>query len=154
MVEINELFFLLLSCVASGTDTNYRDKCTTTHMNEVPYIKNSLDKNLPSFDEGHLYSFKTTNSIPAKLEILIKNGKILQAGIEIVYPKESKQYSTKHFKSVATIANKHYGKGTKIDMGGVDNLNYGNRKSVFYIINSVANKHNFIVFRAGNRIFW
>lgn len=154
MMGINDLFFLLLACLSSGTGTNYREKCTTTDMIEIPYIQTSLDQNLPSFNEGHLYSFKTTNSIPAKLEVLIKDGKILQTGVEIGYPKESKEYTNKHFTSIVSTANKYYGKGVRIDIGGVDNLNYGNRESVFYIIKSVVIEHNFIVFRAGNRIFW
>lgn len=154
MVGINDLFYLLLACVVTGTDTNYRDKCTTADMVEVPYVATSLDQNLPSFDEGHLYSFRTTNSVPAKFEVLIKDGKILQAGVEIVYPKESKNYPSGHFKAIASTANKHYGESVKIDMGEVDNLNYGDRKSVFYVIKSAINGHDFIVFRAGNRIFW
>ncbi len=72
-----------------------------------------------------------------------KEEAVLQAGVEIIYPSSNSEQASNHFKKIADIANNHYGKGVPIDLGGVENLNYGDTKSVFYIVKGNANEHPF-----------
>ena len=154
MTSIVQVFLLVVGCAINGTVDNVKDVCTTSDMREVPYQAMSVDQRLPKFEEGHWYTFQMSDSTNARLEILIKDGTVLQAGVEVVYPESAGAIAERHFEKMANIANNHYGRGVAIDMGGVDNLNYGDEKSVFYLIKKNMNKHPFIVFRAGNRRFW
>ncbi len=154
MTSIVQVFLLVVGCAINGTVDNVKDVCTTSDMREVPYQAMSVDQPLPKFEEGHWYTFQMSDSMNARLEVLIKDGAVLQAGVEVVYPESAGAIAERHFEKIANIANNHYGRGVPIDMGGVDNLNYGDEKSVFYLIKANMNKHPFIVFRAGNRRFW
>jgi len=154
MASIQQIFLLVVGCAINGTAENMKDVCTTSDMREVPYQPMGVDQRLPEFEEGHWYTFKVSDFVNARLEVLVKDGAVLQAGVEIVYPKSSNVKASDHFEKIADIANHHYGRGMPIDMGGIDNLNYGDRKSVFYMIKGNVNGHPFVVFRAGNRRFW
>ena len=154
MTTIEQVFLLVVGCVINGTVDNLKHVCATSDMREVPYQPMSVDQRLPKFEEGHWYNFQMSDSTNARLEVLVKDGAVLQAGVEAVYPESAGAEADRNFEKIADIANRHYGQGVPIDMGGIENLNYGDAESVFYIIKANMNGHPFIVFRAGNRRFW
>ena len=154
MASIEQIFLLVVGCAINGTVDTLRDVCRTSEMREVLYQNMVVDQRMPKFEEGHWYTFQMSGAKSARLEVLVKDKVVLQAGVEIIYPESPGAIAERHFKELAQIGNRHYGLGAPIDLGGIDNLNYGDTRSVFYIVKGNMNKHPFIVFRAGNRRFW
>jgi len=158
MSSIEEVFLLLVGCIVHGNADNLRDVCTSSEMQEIPYQPLAVDQRLPSFEKGHWFAFPISESTTARLEILIKNGAVLQAGVEIIYPQSATSGANDSFVRISNAATAHYGQGygqgVSMDLGDIDNLNYGDSKSVFYVIKTTINHRPAVVFRAGNRRFW
>ncbi len=58
-------------------------------MVEQPFVDTDLDQNLPVFDNGYLLRYITDDDTTAMLEVFEKEGRVLQAGIQIIYPKKT-----------------------------------------------------------------
>lgn len=151
---IEQIVLLLISCAINGAPETVREVCSTPDMVEVPYQQLSVDERLPRFEKAHWFVFQLPKTKQARLEVLLKDDAVLQAGVEIVYMKSANTTAVSQYNEVTKAAEKHYGKGRPIDMGGIEIQNYGGMRSVFYVIKGAMNKHPFIVFRAGNRRFW
>ena len=61
--------------------------CKSMGMEEVPYQSVPDDSNLPEFDNGYWFKYKTDREEICNLEILDKGGEILQSGIQIIMNK-------------------------------------------------------------------
>lgn len=124
-------------------------------MYEIEYINTGMDRNLPKFDKGHSFIFKTNDDTESRLEILEIDSIIIQAGIQIIYP-PSFYFSKakKHFKILKSHSDKYYGESFPMNMGGAEILNYGNISSVCYLSQMKVNDRDVINFRVGNKKFW
>ncbi len=125
-------------------------------MVEQPFVDTDLDQNLPVFDNGYLLRYITDDDTTAMLEVFEKEGRVLQAGIQIIYPKKpSTSNLNVHYKKIVKIAESYYGIGQPIQVGNMEILNYGNNETVFYIFKSnvYATNEELLTFRVGNRDF-
>lgn len=155
MFNLDKIFSLLTDFVPEDKATNLIDKCKEIGMNEVEYLDTGMDSNLPEFDNGYNFVFKTNNDTETRLEILEKDSIIMQAGIQIIYPPSFFfSIAKKHFKILKRHSDGYYGKCLPMNVGGVVILNYGNILSVCYLSKMKVNGKNVITFKVGNREFW
>lgn len=104
MFSLEETFSLLTDSVPEDKASDLVKKCKETGMNEIEYLDTGMDSNLPEFDKGYNFVFKTNDDAETRLEILEKYSIIMQAGIQIIYPPSfffSK--AKKHFKILKVI---------------------------------------------------
>lgn len=155
MFSIEETFFLLTSSVYKNSTDELIEKCKDIGMIEQPYMDTGLEENLPEFDKGYVFTYKTDDNHIARMEILVKGGRTLQAGIQIIYPK--RLFSSKlnrHYDLVVGIAENFYGLGVPMNIGNIEVLNYGNNETVFYVFKSNMNNRGVLTFKVGNKEFW
>ncbi len=148
------LFLLLVRCVLDGTPENVTKVCTSPEMIGVPYVATPIDETLPAFDQGHWFTLSIGASVPARLEVLFKEEQVLQAGVQIIYDEQGTDAAARDFRAIERAADRHYGLGVSLDMGPVENKNYGDGDTVFYVTKYVANRRDILTFRVGNRRFW
>lgn len=156
MISLSELFLLLINCVINGSTSNMNDLCLSREMVSIPYETVVQDTLLPNFEEAHWYVFPFNEGRNAKLEILIKDDKILQSGVEIVFFNDDRnKVANEFYNEIYDLAYNHYGNSTKnYEMGDFMNISFNDNNSVFYIFKGDSNGHPFIIFRVGNKEFW
>jgi hypothetical protein len=111
-MTIEQLFFLIITCVTNGTEVTIPEVCTTPDATEIPYESSTLDPYSPiKIDNGYWYKYKISNTKHVLFEILTNNGEILQSGVEILYPPEAELIADSHYKDLSDIVTKKYGKG-------------------------------------------
>ena len=155
MLTLEDTFSSLVNTVGSVSSAEFLKTCINLGMREQPYVDVGLDQNLPEYDSGHVFDYETDDNVTAKLEILEKNERIMQAGIQIVYPKSlffSKM--NKHYEKVIGLADTHYGSGVPMSLGEAELMNYGDSRTVCYISKARVNNRDALTLRVGNREFW
>ena len=155
--SLNDTFLLLADSVSVLNADEFVSRCRDTGMVEQPFANTDIDRNLPIFDNGYLLRYITDDDVTAMLEVLEKEERILQAGIQIIYPKTlSSSNLNEHYKKIVKIAESYYGIGQPTLAGIMGILNYGNNETVFYTSKSnvYATNEELLTFRVGNRDFW
>jgi len=124
-------------------------------MNEQPYRDLGYDSNLPHFDKGYMFNYKTDDNEIAFLDILEKDNKILQVGIQITYkPSLLFKKMKKHHKHLLELSEKHYGGGLLVRVGCADITNFGDNRTVCYLSKMKMRGTKSIAFRIGDKRFW
>lgn len=155
MFSLDETFKLLTDAVPADKASALLKKCKKIGMNEIDYLDTGMDSNLPEFDKGYNLVYQTNDGVDSRLEILVKDSIIMQAGIQIIFPFSlffSK--SKNHFKILKVHSNNYYGECLPMNMDGAEILNYGNVLSVCYLSKMKVNGKDVINFKVGNRKFW
>ncbi len=152
--SLNDTFFLLTDSVSALSADEFVARCRVG-MVEQPFVDTDIGQNLPVFDNGYWFKYTTDDDATAMLELLEKEGRILQAGVQIIYPKKIfSSMINKHYKKIVKIAESYYGVGQPTQAGNIKILNYGNSKTVFYVSKSNVYNQESLTFRVGNREFW
>lgn len=152
---LDDTFYLLSKSVGYISAKEFVEKCKKLDMKEQPYITSGFDSNLPNFDKGYVFHYKTDDNERAILEILEKDNMILQAGIQIIYsPSFFPSKIKKHYKKLMELLVDHYGVGLPMNMGNIEMLNYSDSKTVCYISKSKVNNTDALTLRIGDRRFW
>lgn len=155
MFSLDDTFSLLTESVPEHSASILFKKCKEIGMSEIEYIDTGIDSNLPEFDKGYNFVYRTSDNAEAKLEILEKGLIIMQAGIQIIYsPSFFSSKTKKHFNILKDKSDNYYGECLPMNMGGVEILNYGNLYSVCYLSKMKTNGRDVINFKVGNRKFW
>ncbi len=154
MISISELFLLLINCILNGSGENIKDLCISSEMIRIPYVAVTEDEKLPKFDNAYWYAVPYFESYDAKLEVLIKDGKVLQSGVEIVYNKDRLEVANLDFNEINNIALKYYGNSIKNELEGFVSFSFSDKNTVFYILKGETNGYPIIVFRAVNKKYW
>jgi len=155
MYNLNDTFSLLTDSVPIDSTSDFIKKCKEIGMNQIAYVDTGFDSNLPEFDNGYNFIYKTNDGVETRLEILEKDSIIMQAGIQIIYPPSflfSK--AKKHFSILKGKSDDYYGESLPMNMSGAEILGYGNPSSVCYLSRIKVNDRNVINFKVGNRKFW
>ena len=154
-ISLNNIIEFLVKSVANMNIIIFVEESNRLGMRQIPYVKSSLDANLPEFDYGYRYQFETDNNIPVTLEVLEKMGKILQAGIQLYYkPSILFSKSKKHYELLLNKLLDLYGHAYPSAFGGIEMINYKDRDTVCYITKTKVNDVEAITVRFGNRDFW
>lgn len=150
-----DTFTLLVSFTVFDTVSEFIDNCRALGFVELQYVNIGLDEKLPDFDNGYMFEYKTDDKVTANLEVLEKDGMILQAGIQVIYPKSLLfKRMPKHFEKVVTLADDFYGTGMLTKSDSMEIVNYGNEETVFYVSKVTVNRRDALTFRVGNKQFW
>jgi len=124
-------------------------------MSEQDYVNLGMDQTLPEFDEGVHVIFESDDRQTAHVEILGRQGMVLQAGFQLIYrPTLFQRKWKKQYDSLCRHLADHYGPGTPMAMSGVVIINYGDERSLAYISRSKANMCTVLTVRVGNRDLW
>lgn len=151
----SDLIDLLIEVVPTVMASEFVQQCHDMGMTPQEYRPSPADSNLPDFDVGHQFRFETDGSWAAGFDVLEKEGRVLQAGFQIFFPRSlfvSK--CKKYYQPMVKRIEGHYGPGAPMDAGGVSILNYGDPETVCYISKARALGKDLITVRVGNRIFW
>lgn len=152
--SLDVTFSLLTDFVSVLSAEEFIAKCSDIGMVEQTFDGTDFYQNQPFFDNGYWFEYITDDDTTAKLEVLEKEERILQAGIQIVYPKTlSSSNLNEHYKKIVRIAESYYGTGQPTQVGNVEILNYGNNETVFYISKLNVDNNDLLTFRVGNRQF-
>jgi hypothetical protein len=156
MVMLAKVIALLVGFVGTQPAADLVAQCKAIGMQQQHYEDvMGMDKTLPDFDSGYRFTFVTDDNVEATMEILEREKRVLQAGVQIVYPPAtSENLVAKHYSEVQRVAKEHYGRATPVSAGGIEILNWADRTTVFYSHRLVVNGCKGITFRAGNRKFW
>jgi len=155
MSSLDQTFSLLTDSIPIDSATDLVKKCKAVGMNQIAYVDTGLESNLPEFDNGYSFTYKTDDGVEARLEILEKDSIIMQAGIQIIYqPSFLFSKAKKHFNILKGKSDDYYGESLPMNVSGVEILNYGNPSSVCYLSRMRVNGGDAINFRVGNRKFW
>jgi len=155
MVNLEDTFSLLTDAVPVDGSTALIKKCKELDMLQIAYVDSGFDSNIPEFDKGYNFVYKTNDSVEAKLEILEKDLIIMQAGIQIIYPPSLLFSKAKnHFNILKRLSDDYYDESLPMNISGAEILNYGNPSSVCYLNRIKALGRNTINFRVGNKTFW
>ncbi len=162
MVTINRLFTMLLTCVLSGNVDNINELCILPSMVKIPYVTVLQDKNLPTFEEALSFTFPFENTMKTNYEILLKNGKILQAGIELYFYQDKTNHFIEKFYELYALANKEFGEADfthiysnpEYQISDLRTYNFKYNDKLFYILTGKANGLPFLIFRVGNLDFY
>ncbi len=153
--SLNDTFSLLFESVGLISTKELVNKCIDLGMNEQPYRDLGYDSNLPHFDKGYMFNYKTDDNEIARLEILEKDNKILQAGIQITYkPSLTSKKMKRHHKYLLELSEKQYGSGFLTKVGYADIINFGDNRTVCYLSKMKMRGIKSIAFRIGNKRFW
>ena len=148
---------LLVNQVGVAKAEDFAEQCIQVGMTEhnSPERDDALsmcNSNLPSFEAQHHFNFKLDGKNEALFEILEKDGLILQAGYQVIFPPRfpfPSQATSKYHDAIQAMEN-HYGTGMPMTQPGVQIMNYGNAMTVGY----AALMKQSLTARVGNRCFW
>ena len=153
--SLNDSFSLLLESVGLIPVKELINKCRDIGMGEQPYRDLGHDSNLPQFDKGYMFNYKTDDNEIAYLEILEQDYKILQAGIQITYKHSlfSKKMK-KHHKYLSELCEKQYGSGFPMKVGYADIINFGDNRTICYLSKMKMQRIKSIALRIGDKKIW
>jgi len=155
MINTRQIVSLLVGRVADILASDLARECVDLGMRPVPYQDVGLSSNLPPFEAGHHFRFNPDGNEETLFEILEKDSLVLQAGYQLVLPtslffsKAKKRHS-----QLKGILENHYGIGLRMDVGGIEIVNYGNDTTIAYLSRVTVAGTDTITVRIGNRRFW
>lgn len=152
---LTDTFHLISRSVGYITPDDLVEACRSIGMLEQSFFDLPSPSNFPTYDAGYFFKYITDNNINATVEILEKDNKILQAGTLMAYPPSLFFSKVKnHYGKLQELIETYYGVGTSTTLRKVEILNFGDSKTVCYLSKGVANKHEYVSFKIGDRIFW
>ena len=155
--EVNTLdvVTILINRVSFASTESLKRECIEMGMNEQDYLNPGMDQTLPKFGEGVHLIFESDDHQTAHMEILGRQGRVLQAGFQLIYrPTLFLRKWKKQYDSLCRHMADHYGLGTPLAVSGVVTINYGDERSLAYISRSKANMCTVLTVRVGNRDLW
>jgi hypothetical protein len=154
-LSLADTLSLLYESVGAIPAKDLVKKCRDLGMDELPYMDTGYDSNLPHFDKGYMFNYKSDGNQRVFLEILEKDERILQAGIQITYKFFfASKNMERHHKYLSEISEKHYGSGLPTTTGYADIINYGDKRTACYLSKMRVRGIKSLVFRIGDRQFW
>lgn len=154
--SIAETFNLLIRVVGNKSAEELLETCRQLGMTENKFIKLGNYQALPNFDSGYVFSFNTDNDETAKMEILVVDNRVLQAGIQIIY-KQSLFFSNlmKQYKRTVAFMEEYYGAGVPMDVGNnMEIMNFGDIETVSYVSKIKVNGRDSLTLKVGNAKLW
>ena len=154
-LETLDIVDLLIQATPTESASQLVQHCLQIGMTAQQYRASSLDANLPPFDIGHQLRFHADGCWAAGLDVLEKNGFVLQSGFQMFFYRGlfgSK--SRKLHQKIVERIEQHYGPGVPTNSSGIDILNFSNDQSVCYTSTTKSHGNNVITVRVGNRRFW
>ena len=106
------------------------DTCFKYKMCHIDYINWNND---PLFSVGYAFVLDI-NDVPARLEIIETNGKLLQSGFQIIYKPQFLNFKNKKdFNVLRKLLNDYYQNESHQDINGTDLYNFANDISQCYL---------------------
>ena len=158
-ISLKTIFWLIYDSVNNLSCQEIVKLCESVGMEQVDFVPVPGDQNLPEFDNGFKFKFKTDRDEVCHLEILERRGEITQCGIQIIMNKFwIFSNLSEHFELLKEYSDSVYGQSQPINIGMTTVLNYGDGKTVCYLSKmelEIKNKKRHILsFRIGNGKFW
>lgn len=158
-ISLKQTFWLIHDSVSNNKSSKMINLCREMKMEEIPYQSVEKDSDLPDFDVGHWFQYKTENDEICRLEILDKEGEILQSGFQIIMNKLwNFSNLNEHFELIKNRCDAVYSKSLPpdnlIEQKNVTILNYSYKNMVCYLSKMKVNKQHILTFRVGNKKLW
>lgn len=161
IITTHGIIGLLVNQVGVAQAENFSEQCIQVGMTEQisPERDEALslcNSALPPFDAQHHFVFKLDGKHEAVFEILEKDGVILQAGYQALFPSlfPFRSKANGKYNDAVQALNGHYGTGMPINQSGSKTMNFGNAESVAYASLMKVGKAQSLTARVGNRHFW
>ncbi|MCG2681028.1 MAG: hypothetical protein L6455_13855 [Kiritimatiellae bacterium] len=152
---------LLVNQVGIAKAKDFAEQClqiamVESHSPERNMAISTLNSNLPPFEVQYHFIFKLDGKHEALFEILGKDGFILQAGYQVVFPTmfifPSK--GENKYRDAMQVLENHYGTGLPMAQQDIEIMNYGNATTVSYVSLMKMKRAQSLTVRVGNRHFW
>jgi hypothetical protein len=152
---------LLVNQVRVARAEDFAEQCVQVGMTE--HISPERDEALslcnsvlPPFDAQHHFVFKLDGKHEAVFEILGKDGVILQAGYQALFPSlfPFRSKANGKYNDAVQALEGHYGTGMPINQSGSKTMNFGNATTVGYAAIMKTGRAYSLTSRVGNRHFW
>ena len=152
---------LLVNQVGVAKAKDFAEQCLQiamieSHSPERNLAMSMLNSNLPSFEVQYHFIFKLDGECEALFEILGKEGLILQAGSQVVFPTKFlfPSKGKNKYRDAMQVLESHYGTGLPMVQQGVEIMNYGDATTVGYVSLVKMRRAQSLTVRVGNRRFW
>ena len=153
-LHISYIIEILIKLVPTTPISEILQNCQRLGMVSQKYQHNPADSSLPDYDNAYHFRFETNDSKTSLFEVLEKEGLILQAGFQILYPSSllfSK--SKKHHEQMISQLEENYGEGVPMNAGGTQIINYGDSNNICYISKAKVSGGDIITVRVGNKFY-
>ena len=161
MVRLKDMFGLIVEGSAGHSAASLLDRCGDIMTSET-FDPSSVGPDLPSYDDGRLFFFRTDDNSGAFLTVLDRNDRVLQADVTVTYPRAvlargplrffSKRY--RHLRRILRLAEDRYGPGIPVTVGKTTIFNFDDDATVFHVLTSSRCAGDVLVFRAGDKALW
>jgi hypothetical protein len=153
-VSIEDVFDFLTTAVPRQKPSEIAGKFRTMGLTESAISKDEPYSGNVSFEKGYRFICSTTSNAPCCIEVLQRDGEVLQAGIQIAHEVALMEKGNDDFALLKNLCDRHYTDSKVAEVSGTRVINYGNTESVAYLSKMRQNDRNVITFRVGNRLFW
>ena len=154
-VSAESVIRLLIGRVAQASAQELLLECRAVGMMEQPYSESPLAELLPPFDKGYHLTFELDGKNKAIFEILETQGRVLQAGFSVLFPRLPFFSGARAaYNHARRLIEGHYGLGVPAKFAGASTLNYGDEKTLSYLSIRRIMGRRMITFRTGNKDFW
>jgi hypothetical protein len=160
MVKLSNMFEILVSGV-EGPAASLLEQCGDL-MTPEQFDPSTVGRDLPQYDEGRLFFFRTDDNTDALMTVLIRDDRVLQAGVTVTYsrpliargPLKFFSLRYRHFRRILRRAEDRYGPGIPITLGNTTIFNFDDDTTVFHVLTSPRRTGDVMVFRSGDKNFW
>jgi hypothetical protein len=146
------IFFLINSTEREMRIPSLVERCKRIGMIQIDYINFQED---PMFENGHSFLIGCDTDDQVRVEIIEVNGKILQAGFQIIF---NPHFLSLRFKKYMSISQKFlldlYKKEFPQDVQGTIVLNYANNISQSFLNKFKVDKNWVLNFKVMNKLNW
>ncbi|MDI6766933.1 MAG: hypothetical protein QME52_08940 [Bacteroidota bacterium] len=128
------------------------EACRKYDMHQIEYININGDL---LFKEGYNFLYNSPNGETARLEIIEKDGVLLQSGIQIIYrPRLLFSKINKDFSVLFNLLKSYYGNEQIQTYQGIIIYNFTNQITQCYLTQSTINKQQVLNCRVSNIEIW
>lgn len=152
-MEFDEILTLLIGTTETKAKASELiETCRKFSMHQIEYINFDQD---PLFNIGYNFSFNSPAGEVVRLEIIEKDGNLLQSGIQIIYkPSLFYQQINKDFSFIYHSLKSYYVNEQIQKFQGIKIYNFVNEESQCYISKSKANRRQVLNFKVTNKELW
>jgi hypothetical protein len=154
-ITSQEIIGLLVDRVGHSRAADLIEECLDLGMQQVPYQEDGPVWQLPTFEAGHHLRFSPDGKEDTVLEVLEKDGLVLQAGFHLPLPQPFffLPKAKKRHGHLRQILETHYGIGRPIRSGAFRVIYYEGEATLAYL-SRISGCGVSIFVRVGNRRFW
>ena len=153
-ISLEESFELLTNSVLNNSTQELVETFMKIGMEETPFQVEESEKDLPEFESGYSFRYKTDNDAECLFEILDKKNEILQINLQINMSKFLFFSNlNKHLKILKDKCDQKFGFSSPMENGEMTTIQYDS-ELLMIGIQMIRSKNHIINFKVANKLLW